>query len=475
MRHLTVCLSIVALAGALPAHAEDAPARALAITGVTVIDATGAPARPGMTVVVTGDRITGVGKSGDVRVPQGARVVDGNGKYLIPGLWDMHVHIVSPAYLPLFLANGVTGVREMHSFFPESTFNMRKAIQEGKTLGPRIVMAGALIDGAKPLWPGSMTATNEEEGRAAVQSLKKQGADFIKVYTKLPRSAYLAIADEAKKVGLPFAGHVPESMSAAEASDLGQASMEHLFGILLACSTDEEKLRREEVESMEKLENTALLPILGRIQARALDSYNEEKARVLFAKFTKNRSWQDPTFTALRSLANTDDESHSNDPRLKYIPPFIRSGWNPTTGPFKPSAEASAAMKRMYKFASTLVRAMHEAGVPFLVGTDTAMPFVFPGFSLHDELALLVAEGGFKPLLALQAATRDPARFLGREKDLGTVEPGKLADLLLLDADPLADIHNTTRIAAVVANGRLLPRRELDRMLAEVEAANKRK
>jgi imidazolonepropionase-like amidohydrolase len=474
MRHLTACLTVAALAGALVARTEDAPVRALAITGVTVIDATGAPARPGITVVVTGDRITAVGKSGDVRVPQGARVVDGNGRYLIPGLWDMHVHIVSPSYLPLFLANGVTGVREMHSFFLESTFNMRKAIQEGKTLGPRIVMAGALIDGAKPFWPGSLTATNAEEGRAVVQSLKKRGADFIKVYTKLPRSAYLAIADEAKKVGLPFAGHVPESMSAAEASDLGQASMEHLFGILLACSTDEEKLRREEVESMEKLENTAVWPILGRIQARALDSYNEEKARVLFAKFAKNGSWQDPTFTALRSLFNTDDESRSNDPRLKYMPRSIRSAWNPKTGPFKPSAEESAARKRMYKFASTLVRAMHKAGVPFLAGTDTTNPFVFPGFSLHDELALLVAEGGFTPLQALRAATRDPARFLGREKDLGTVEPGKLADLVMLDADPLADIHNTTKIAAVVANGQLLPRRELDRMLAEVEAANKK-
>jgi imidazolonepropionase-like amidohydrolase len=406
MRHLTACLTVAALAGALSARAEDVPARALAITGVTVIDATGAPARPGMTVVVTGDRITTVGKSGDVRVPQGARVVDGNGKYVIPGLWDMHVHIVSPTYLPLFLANGVTGVREMHSFFLDSTFDMRKAIQEGKTLGPRMVMAGALIDGAKPFWPGALTATNEAEGRAAVQALKKRGADFIKVYTKLPRSAYLAIADEAKKVGLPFAGHVPESMSAAEASDLGQASMEHLFGILLACSTDEEKLRREEVESMEKLENAAVWPILGRIQARALDSYSEEKARVLFAKLAKNSSWQDPTFTVLRSLANLDDESRFNDPRLKYMPPSIRSAWNPMAGPFKPSAEGIAAMKRMYRFASTLVRAMHKAGVPFLAGTDATNPFVFPGFSLHDELALLVAEGGFTPLEAIPFNSR---------------------------------------------------------------------
>ena len=154
------------------------------------------------------------------------------------------------------------------------------------------------------------------------------------------------------------------------------------------------------------------------------------------------------------------------------MPPSFRSYWSL----MKLSPETVAGLKRRYKQATGLVRAMHQAGVPFLAGTDTpGVPYVFPGFSLHDELALLVAEGGFTPLEALQAATRDPARFLGREKDLGTVEPGKVADLVLLDADPLADIHNTTKIAAVMVNGKLLPRNELDKMLAEVEAANKEK
>jgi imidazolonepropionase-like amidohydrolase len=154
------------------------------------------------------------------------------------------------------------------------------------------------------------------------------------------------------------------------------------------------------------------------------------------------------------------------------MPPALSSYWSL----IKLSPETTAMLRRTYKRTTGRVRAMHQAGVPFLAGTDTpGVPYVFPGFSLHEELALLVAEGGFSPLEALQAATRDPARFVGQEKDLGTVEPGKLADLILLDADPLADIHNTTKIAAVVANGRLLPRRKLDRMLAEVEAASKNK
>jgi len=419
--------------------------------------------------VIIDGRITSIGKTGDLVTPENAEAVDGTGKFLIPGLWDMHVHMAAPSYLPLFLANGVTGIREMHAFFPEMIFKMRQDIKDGKVLGPRIIAAGALIDGPKPFWPGSKTATNEEEGRKAVQSLRKRGADFIKVYTKLPRPAYLAIADEAKKQGLPFVGHVPESISAAEASDLGQKSMEHLFGILLACSAEEEKLRQEEIDAMSKLDNTAIWGLVSRIQAKALDNYSEEKARTLFAKFAKNGTWQDPTLTVLRSMASMDDEKFTNDSRLKYMPVFLRSAWNPKTGQFKPSAEGRAGLKKTYKKASNLIKAMHQGGVPFLAGTDVTNPYCFPGFSLHDELALLVSEAQFTPLQALQCATSNPAIFLGHEKDFGTVEKGKIADLVLLDANPLEDIKNTQKIAAVFAAGRYFPKAELQRMLKEAE------
>lgn len=472
MRHVTACLTIVALTWALPARAEDAPAKSLAIIRVTVIDATEAPARADMTVVVTGDRIRAVGKSGEVVVPTGAQVVDGKGKYLIPGLWDMHVHTAGPSFLPLYLANGVTGVRDMHALDPGATFGLRKQVQEGKLPGPRIVAAGPLVDGPTPFVPGSLVAANAAEGREAVRKLRKMGADFVKVYTKLSREAYLAIADEAKKQGLPFAGHLPESVSAAEASDLGQKSIEHLTGVELACSDREDELRREAVAALSKGDNQAAMEQLGHIGARAADSISDKKARALYARFVRNGTWHVPTLTVLHSLASLDDPKFTADPRVKYMPPAFLSYWSLMKLP----PETAAGLKRRYKGTTSLVRAMHQAGVPFLAGTDTpGVPYVFPGFSLHDELALLVANGGFTPLEALQAATRDPARFLAREKDLGTVEPGKLADLILLDADPLADIHNTTKIAAVVANGRLLPRPELDRMLADVEVSNRKK
>jgi imidazolonepropionase-like amidohydrolase len=298
------------------------------------------------------------------------------------------------------------------------------------------------------------------------------GADFVKVYTKLPREAYLAIADEAKKQGLPLAGHLPESVSAAEASDLGQKSIEHLTGVELACSDREDELRHKAIATLAKADNQVAMELLGRIDVQAADSFSDKKARALYSRFVRNGTWQVPTLTVLRSFVSLDDPKFTGDPRVKYMSPSLSSYWSLMKLPPK----TAAMVKRAYKRATGRVRAMHQAGVPFLAGTDTpGVPYVFPGFSLHDELALLVAEGGFTPLEALQAATVDPARFLGREKDLGTVQPGKLADVVLLDADPLADIHNTTKIAAVVANGRLLRRRELDRMLADVEASNKKK
>jgi imidazolonepropionase-like amidohydrolase len=455
------------------AKPEEQP-KPVALEHVTVIDVTGGPARADQTVILTAGRIADLGRSGTVPVPDNAEKVDGTNRFLIPGLWDMHVHIAGQFYLPLFVANGVTGVRDMHAFFPDMILRMRDDVKKGKLLGPRIVAAGALVDGVKPFWPGSVVAGNEDEGKKAVQSLKKRGADFIKVYSKLPRPAYLAIAAEAKKEGLVFAGHVPESIGAGEASELGQKSMEHFYGIPRACSTDEDSLRKEEMEAMEKLENAAIPSLMVRTQIKALDSFSDEKAKALFARFVKNGTWQVPTMTVLRAIASLDDAKFIQDPRIKYMPSYLRVGWNPKNRPSKLTPESIANIKKSYHKAGELLEKMHEAGVPILAGTDTTNPFCFPGFSLHDELALLVQEGKLTPLEALQCATLNPAKFLDMEKDLGTVEKGKIADLVLLQANPLDDIHNTTKIVAVFIGGRLLAQPQLEKMLADVEAANKK-
>jgi hypothetical protein len=219
---------------------------------------------------------------------------------------------------------------------------------------------------------------------------------------------------------------------------------------------------------------TVLFELLVRLQSKALDTYDEKKAAALFARFVKNRTWQVPTQTVRRALAFVDDEKFTNDSRVKYIPASLTDGWKRVLRS-EYRGELSAERKRIFQKTLELVKAMHAAAVPCLAGTDTPNPYCFPGFSLHDELELLVTKCGFTPMEALQTATRNPAEYLARLKDLGTVEKGKLADLVLLDADPLDDIHNTTKINAVVVNGKLLPQATLQAMLEKVEAECKEK
>jgi imidazolonepropionase-like amidohydrolase len=445
----------------------------LAITHVTVIDAAGAGARPDQTVVIRDGRIAALGKSAAVVVPAGAEVVDGTDKFLIPGLWDMHAHIaaVSPAgaqaFLDLYLANGVTGVREMHAFFPDLIFSLRKEVEAGKRIGPRIVAAGAMIDGPNPSAGGAIPAADGQQGRAAVQALKKRGADFIKVHSKLPRDAYFAIADEARKQGLAFAGHVPESVSAAEASDAGQKSIEHMTGLWLSCSTEEQALRKETTEAL-RSGQAGDLGLLIRLWLKPVDSYSEPKARALYQRFAKNRTWQTPTLVLVRAVASLDDPAFTADRRVRFMPTSLRSFWDPKNPQYQAMTKGLVNLKPAFKRSLEEVGKMHRAGVELLAGTDTPFPFCFPGFSVHDELALLV-EAGLTPMQALQAATRNPARYLGRLDDLGTVEKGKIADLVLLDANPLDAIKNTQRIAAVVVRGKLLSQDALRKMLADLQ------
>jgi imidazolonepropionase-like amidohydrolase len=439
-----------------------------AVTHVTVIDGTGARPKSDQTVLVTGERIVAVGKSRRVKLPEGARIVDGTGKFLIPGLWDMHVHGTGmiPHSSELCIANGVTGVRDMFTPMPYIEAE-RKAIRNGKP-GPRIVAAGRLVDGPKPVWPDSVSAKNAAEGRRAVHTVVQEGSDFIKVYSLLPRDAYFAIVEEAKRQGIVFAGHVPYAVSAAEASDAGQKSIEHLDGILLACSTREAELRHSDLASIRAEGAPALIKT-------ELETYDEKKADALFARFKRNRTWQCPTLTVLDNIAHLNDGSLTNDLRLRYLPTDMATEWNPKNDFRFTNAPAALwpVMQQACRKRQDLVRKLRHAGVGLLAGTDTPNPYCFPGFTLHDELARLV-ESGLTPMEALQAATLNPARYFGREKDLGSIQLGKLADLVLLDADPLRDIHNTTKIRAVFANGRLFDRPALDKLLNDAEAGAKR-
>jgi hypothetical protein len=467
MKTIARILLILFCSSLVLAQQGTTPGQALVFTHVTLIDATGADARPDMTVVIRDGRIATLGRHAETRLPKNARVVDASGEFLIPGLWDMHVHEWNKeAFFPLFIANGVIGVRDMFSPLAQIK-KWRAEVEAGTTIGPRIFAAGILVDGPNPTCaPCSLAVGNADEGRKAVQTVKQMGADFIKVYSMLPRDAYLAIADESKRQHMVFAGHVPQFVSAGEASDAGQKGIEHLTGVLVACSAKEEELRKE---------NEARLRADGfrgdtmtHEQARALDSFDAKRAGALFARFKRNGTWMCPTLSVLRALAFIGDPEFRNDPRLKYIQNFLRQQfWEDGYGFRSRTAEFDAITRRVFQKQLEVVGMMKRAGVDFIAGTDTANPYVFPGFSLHDELGLLV-QAGFTPMEALQAATRDPARYLGLLDSAGTIEKGKVADLVLLDANPLADIANTRKINAVVVGGRLITRAELDKMLADV-------
>ena len=454
--------------------------QSLVIKNVTVIDATGQAAQPDRTVIVDGYRIVAVVPSKKAHIPNNAQVVDGIGKFLIPGLWDMHVHGASDARAHwghlLFLANGVVGVREMAG--PPDASAWRAGQASSPDPSPTIYLGSPIVDGPNPVWPDSIVARDEAQGRQVVDQQQLHGADFIKVYSRLSRKVYFAIAEEANKRGIPFEGHVPELVTAAEASNAGQRSIEHLTRVIDASSKEESAIdpelqrfttlfRNPDATMAQKIDAGRNIILLN---MRTVASFDAATAKSLFALFVKNGTWQCPTLVLLR--AQIDDPLPADDPRLKYLSKDMRAKWDAgyyRRFPPEPRAAMAKLTKLEFDESMRIVGEMYRAGVPILAGTDAMNPECFTGFSIHDELALLV-DAGLTPQAALQAATRNAARFMGQLDRRGTIEVGKIADMVLLDADPLADIHNSRSIRAVVLNGKLYPREKLDAMLFNAHA-----
>jgi hypothetical protein len=444
---------------------------ALIFTNVNVVDTRSGTIEHNMTVVVKKGRIDAIAKVGLIGQGHNFQVINATGKYLIPGLWDMHIHSAfSPGawdekiIYPLYIANGVTGVRDMGGD-PNLLEQRRQRIDRGELIGPHMVLAGPFLDGGKSD-AQLIAVTTPAEARAAVDGLKKRGVDFVKILSRLDRDSYFAVAGESAKQKLTFVGHVPDSVSAAEASAAGQHSIEHLTGIMLACSSRESELRQQKLAERVSHDGAAY----AAVTTQAMATYDRSKASSLFAQFVHNNTWQVPTLVWTQANATLDDASLKSDPRLKYVPASVREQWDPEKLLQQTSPDEMAGLKKEFARDLELVDAMRRAGVLFMAGSDGPDPYVFPGFSLHDELELLV-KSGFNTTQALQAATFNPALFLGKLDKYGVAEKGRDADLLLLDADPLEDIHNTRKIAAVVLGGKYYPREALDKMLTQVEEA----
>ncbi|MFQ5691179.1 MAG: amidohydrolase family protein [Gemmatimonadota bacterium] len=424
------------------------PPATLAITSVTVVHVADGTEERGRTVLIGGGRILKIGSAWQLKVPPGARVVDGRRRFLIPGLWDMHVHLIhETGTLPLYLANGVTGVRDMGG--PPAGLDVRDRVAREELLGPRIVAAGPLVDGSKDA-PWRITVETAAQAVAAVDSLTRLGADFIKIHNALPPAAYAALAAAARERGIPFVGHIPRGVTAEQAVDAGQASIEHVTALL----------------------ETVLPPSATRSLTAfdaAVTSFLADRADPLFTRFAAHGVAFTPTLVAGRGAAYRVDPERrvDQDPRAVYLPRALRDYWNDAFPQVRDASPRVVTGRRLvFEKSLPITAAAQRAAVTLLAGTDVGGRYVFPGFSLHDELELLV-RAGLSPLEALRTATVNPVRVLGLADSLGAVRPGYLADLVLLEVDPLDDIRSTSHIAAVVRGGRLLDRAELDRMLTE--------
>lgn len=462
--------TLLAIAVLLPsaAAAQVIGSRAdLAITGTTVIDVRTGDRRANQTILVVGNRIRAVGPTGTVAIPRDVRVVDGSGRFVIPGLWDMHVHTIRHDLdFPLELANGVTGVRDMggSTQYPppgnwgilfDSLRTWRAAIRAGTMLGPRIVAGGVALDGPKPYWPQTLALRSPDDGRRVVDSLRAAGVDFIKVYGVLPKDILQAIAERARAVGLPFAGHLSGSVTLEEAAALGQRSVEH------ANALDGSAFDGAKVPA-------------GRPPAELFATFDSARLARATDALARRAMWLDPTLVALRSLAFPIDSVGPDASRLAgYTPKHVRQVWSDRLAGMHGSPEATAGWVRRQAFWEHGVRAAGRSKVRLLVGSDAWNPNVMPGFGLHREMELLVLQG-LTPLVVLRAASYGAAEYLGATDSLGTVAQGKLADLVVLDGDPLQAIGNVRRIHAVVADGRLLVRRDLDELLARARTSASR-
>lgn len=439
-------------------------AQTLTITNATLVDVSDGTLRRGTTVVITGNRITNVGQPARAPVPS-AQVVDAKGMYLIPGLWDMHAHvyfdsattaIANEFILPLFLVNGVTGVRDMGSLL-DPVLRGRDAIAAHRLIGPRLVVSGPMLDGPDVNYAAAIAIKTPEDGRKAVDMLKRRGVDFIKIQSGVPREAYIAIAQEAKRLGIPFEGHVPDAVRAADAVAAGQRTFEHLIGIFEASSPDEDKyLSRKYLAG----KDTSARKTVGMF----LQTFDPAREKSIIQLLAQNHVWQCPTLFWERGQWLVDTVDTKKDPDIAYALHSWVAQWAGARKSILQSLDTDplAVRERFVAHELDIVRKLHAAQVPFLAGTDTpAGVDVLPGISLHLELQRFVA-AGFTPLEALQTATLNPAKFYGKLNDFGSIQPGRIADLVLLRANPLDNIANTRSIVGVVADGHYFSQRDIE-------------
>ena len=455
IRSLLACVAQLIVSATSAVEPPAGPT--LAIENVAIIDVVKGRVTGPRTVIITGSRISAVADPATTDIPPAAMRVDGKARYLMPGLVDMHVHLFNNAShrppndwaLPLFVANGVTGVREMRANVSDlpTMERWRGAMANRELIAPRVIAAGVAVRGDSP-----------DDARRAVREAAAAGAAFIKIFSEVPASHWRAILEEAHLLTIPVCGHIPAEVSALTAAKAGQRSNEHLTQIYEACTPNE----KEFLAKRRDLGGDAV-KVRDAQEEEVLQSFDATVCLETAKALAKTAQVQVPTLVLPHFETRGPRKQFRNDPRWRSLREDEQTRWERILDA-EPAEIEKLALGR-WEVSRDIVKAMHRAGVRILAGTDAPMPLVYPGSSLHKELELLV-ESGLTPADALRSATIGPAQFLGLDESSGSIAVGKRADLVLLDDNPLREIKNTQLIRAVVLDGRLLQRGELDALLA---------
>ena len=410
-------------------------AATLAIVGATLIDGTGAAPVTNAVVVIRNGRILAAGPRVNVKIPKHANLVDARGKTILPGLWDMHAHFEQVEWGPIYLAAGVTTVRDCGNEF-EFITAVRDAVSQGRGLGPRLLLAG-VVDGSGPLMLGVERVDTPEQARVWVDRYHAAGFQQMKIYSSVKLDEVKAVADEAHRFGMTVTGHVPEGLTAYQVIDAGQDQINHITFIA-------------------DIMHAPFPPDMSRVdRAKAMANLDFEspEAKKALAFLKEHHTVVDPTMAVFEFFTvSTAKPPASFEPGVNKVAPELAEQLTDV----EPPTENSALGEQVFEKRLAIVGALHRAGITVVAGTDQTVP----GYSLHREMELYV-QAGFTPMEAIQAATIVPARVMGLEKELGTVEKGKRGDLILIDGNPLDDIRNTRNVEYVITNGTMYHSAEL--------------
>ena len=448
----------------------------LVITHAKIVDIINNKIITNKLIAISGDSIKVVDDEKMLPKYKADRYVDAKGKYVMPGLWDMHVHFrggqdmitENRNLLPLFLVYGVTTVRDCGGDISPSVMDWRKQTRMGTLTGPKIFTSGPKLDGVKPTWAGSLEVETPAQISKALDSLQAIKSDFVKIYdSKISRDAYLEIISQAKKRGMITTGHMPYTVKITEAIDRGLDASEHLYYIFKGCSAKEDSI----TTFIQQREHTARPIGLFAALPPLYDTYDDAKAAKLFAFMAQKKVAVVPTLFVSKTLAEIKETDHSKDSLLAYIDPKIQATYQGRVTSAKRATDASSQFTKKFDAKCTaLVPQMYKAGVTILAGSDCGAynSYVYPGESIHEELKLLVA-AGLTSDEALKTATNTGAKFMGVGGFYGSIQANKCADMIVIDGNPLQDISAIDQISTVISNRKVYTKQDLNKLLLAIK------